>query len=53
MIILARPIAPTPTLYGKDADEFVRKMFEPPTKRQKEFAKKLHEKFKDHDPFVD
>ena len=34
-IILARPIEPTPTLYGKDADRFARMMFEPPTEKEK------------------
>ena len=50
---MARPIEPTPTLYGKDADEFARKMFAPPTKEDKKLAKELWETFKDHDPFVD
>jgi len=50
---LARPIETTPTLYGKDADEFARMMFEPPTKEEIEFAKKIKEQFKEHDPFVD
>ena len=50
---MARPIEPTPTLYGKDADEFVRKMFEPPTEEEKKFAKEIMEEFKNHDPFVD
>jgi len=50
---LARPIEPTPTLYGKDADRFVRMMFEPPTEEEKKFAKKIMEEFKNHDPFVD
>ena len=50
---MARPIETTPTLYGKDADRFARRMLEPPTKEEKEFAKKIMEKFKEHDPFVD
>ena len=50
---MVRPIEPTPMLYGKDADEFARKMFEPPTKRQKELAKEIMEEFENHDPFVD
>jgi len=50
---MARPIEPTPTIYGKDADRFARKMFEPPTEKDKKLAKELKELFKDHDPFVD
>lgn len=50
---MARSIEPTPTLYGKDADRFAQMMFEPPIKEEIEFAKKIMERFKDHDPFVD
>lgn len=34
-------IEPTPTLYGKDAIEFLKRMNEPPTKKDKEYAKKI------------
>ncbi len=38
---MARPIEPTPTLYGKDAIEFLKRMKEPPTKEEIEHAKKI------------
>ena len=34
-------IEPTPTLYGEDAREFLKRMNEPPTKKDKEYAKKI------------
>jgi len=50
---MAEPIAPTPTLSGKDADEFVKKMFEPASDEEIAFIKEVIETFKDHDPFVE
>ena len=47
---MAIPIAPTPVLEGKDADEFARKMFEPPTEEEIEYMKKTIEMFKNHNP---
>ncbi|MBR5502913.1 MAG: hypothetical protein IKV87_00455 [Methanobrevibacter sp.] len=38
---MAKPIGTTPTLYGKEASEFLKKMEEPPTKKDKEFAEKI------------
>lgn len=38
---MARPIGNTPTLEGKEAAEFINKMFEPPTEKDKEFKKRL------------
>ena len=38
---MAKPIGDTPVLYGKEAAEFINTMFEPPTKEEKEFKKKL------------
>jgi len=49
---MATPIAPTPTLHGKDANEFVEKMFEPPSEEEIAFIKEIIEMFKDHDPYV-
>ena len=50
---MARAIEPTPTLYGKNADRFVRMIFEPPTEKEKKLAKEMMEEFKNHDPFAD
>jgi len=50
---MAQPIAETPTLRGEDAKRFVRKMFEPPTKEEIAFSKKIQKKFKDHNPLLD
>jgi hypothetical protein len=38
---MARPIEPTPTLYGKDAIAVLKRMKEPPTKKEIEYAKKI------------
>lgn len=38
---MAKPIGETPTLYGEDAIRILRKMKEPPTKEDIEFAKKI------------
>jgi len=38
---MARPIGITPTLYGKDAEEFLKKMKEPPSKEDIEYAEKI------------
>ena len=43
---MAKPIAPTPTLYGKEAEDFLDKMREPPSKEEKEFIKQLLKNFK-------
>ncbi|WP_409200273.1 hypothetical protein [Methanobrevibacter sp. DSM 116169] len=40
---MARPIKPTPTLTGEDAIDFLKRMNEPPTKEDIEFAKKVKE----------
>ncbi len=37
---MARPIGDTPTLYGKEASDFLNKMFEGLTKKDKEFKKR-------------
>lgn len=37
---MAKPIGETPTLYGKEADDFIKKMNEPQTNEDKEFRKK-------------
>jgi len=50
---MAEKIKPTPTLYGKDANEFVKKMFEPPSKEEIEYNKKVLERFKEHNPLKD
>lgn len=38
---MAKPIKDTPILEGKEAAEFINKMFEPPTDKDKEFKKRL------------
>ena len=38
---MAKPIGETPTLYGKDALNVIKKMNEPPTEDEVEFAKKI------------
>lgn len=38
---MAKPIGETPTLYGADAREVLKKMNEPPTEEEIEFAKKI------------
>lgn len=49
---MAKPIAPTPTLYGDDANAFVKKMLKPATKKEIKFAKNLKAMFKNHDPLI-
>lgn len=43
---MARKIANTPTLEGKDAERFYKLMNEPPTKKHKEIAKFIKNKSK-------
>ncbi|MBR0270370.1 MAG: hypothetical protein IJQ68_00015 [Methanobrevibacter sp.] len=38
---MAKPIEETPTLYGKDAINILKKMNEPPTEKQKELANRI------------
>ena len=38
---MAKPIGETPTLYGEDALRILRKMNEPLTEEDKEFARKI------------
>ena len=38
---MARPIGITPDLEGKEARDFLKRMKEPPTKKDKEFKKKM------------
>lgn len=37
---MAKPIGTTPTLYGKEAAEFLNRMNEPPSEKDKEFKKR-------------
>ena len=37
---MAKPIGDTPTLYGKEASDFLNKMVEPLTEKDKEFKKR-------------
>ena len=37
---MAKPIGNTPTLYGEEASEFLNKMMEPLTEKDKEFKKR-------------
>ena len=38
---MAKPIGPTPELEGKDAIEFLKKMYEPPSEKDKELVEKI------------
>ena len=38
---MARPIGVTPDLEGKEARDFLKRMDEPPTKKEREYRKKL------------
>lgn len=49
---MAKPIASTPTLEGKDADDFVKQMFEAPTEEEIAYMKETFEMFKNHNPLV-
>lgn len=37
---MAKPIGDTPTLYGKEASDFLNRMVEPLTEKDKEFKKR-------------
>ena len=37
---MAKPIGDTPTLYGKEASDFLNRMVKPLSKKNKEFKKK-------------
>lgn len=50
---MAEEIKPTPVLSGEDADEFLKKMFEPPTEEEIAYMKEAMKMFKNHDPFKD
>ena len=41
--IMAKPIGDTPVLYGKEAEDFLNHMLDPPTEKQKELSKKMKE----------
>jgi|GEM_PF-686461 len=43
---MARPIGITPTLEGEEAREFLKRMKQGPTKKDKEYNKKLKESAK-------
>lgn len=45
---MARPIASTPTLKGRDAERFLEKLEEPPTKEEVEFLKKAIKAYKEN-----
>jgi len=44
---MARPIGATPALEGKEARDFLKRMEEPPTEKEKRFKKKLEEAAKE------
>ena len=50
---MARPIEPTPILYGENAEEFLKKINEPPSLKDIAFMKEVLETFKDFDPSVE
>lgn len=39
---MARPIGNTPSLEGKDAAEFINRMFEPPTEKEKRLSEEIN-----------
>ena len=41
--IMAKPIGDTPVLYGKEAEDFLNHVLDPPTEKQKELSKKMKE----------
>lgn len=41
VLIMAKPIGETPTLYGEDALRILRKMNEPPTEKEKDLVEKI------------
>ena len=43
VFIMAKPIGDTPVLEGDEATEFLNRMLNPPTKKQKELSKKMKE----------
>jgi len=43
---MAKPIEPTPTLYGKDAITFIEEMEKLPTPEDREFRKKMNKQRK-------
>ena len=43
---MARPIGITPTLEGKNAEEFLKKMEEPPSKKELEINEKIRKQRK-------
>ena len=47
------PIKPTPTLYGEDAEHFLKIIEEPPSPESIEFIKEILETFADFDPFIE
>ena len=42
---MAKPIAPTPILYGKEAEDFLDKMMEPPSEEKIKFMKEILKNF--------
>lgn len=40
---MATPIGDTPVLYGKVASDFLNRMLDPPTEKEKELSKKIEE----------
>ena len=46
---MAKPIAPTPILYGKEAEQFLDRIMEPPSKEEIKYMKELIKKFEEFD----
>ena len=40
---MAKPIGATPVLEGRDAIEFLKRMYEPPTEKDREMARKIRQ----------
>ncbi|MDR0912608.1 MAG: hypothetical protein LBM96_08445 [Methanobrevibacter sp.] len=47
---MAKPIEPTPILYGKEADKFMEMISEPATDEELEFMKKIIKRFENFNP---
>ena len=49
---MANPIKPTPTLYGEDAERFLRIIEEPPSEETIAFINDVLETMEEYEPFM-
>lgn len=50
---MSRPIKPTPTLYGKEADMFMEMLNKPLTEDEIEYRKRIKKRFEGRDDLFD